>query len=230
MRRSSRAVRGRRRSSRRRRRARRCRRPRATPSTMLPPSVARFLICGEPTVEAASASAVRSSSSAAMRENVTPGADRDAARRRGPRPSARRRGTDRAGTAGCSAAEVDPDHQVGPAGDDGRPRDARRAASSASSSVRGLSASVTRAPPRTPRSSLRRRRRAGTAPGTCTLRRCTRRTLARHSSAVPEAVISWTTSSGTSPIARSICSCVAGQVRIAPISSSSVRRRRRSPS
>ena len=40
------------------------------------------------------------------------------------------------------------------------------------------------------------------------------RTFARHSSAVPEAVISCTTSSGTRCIARSICSGVAGQVRI----------------
>ena len=47
------------------------------------------------------------------------------------------------------------------------------------------------------------------------------RTFARHSSGVPEAVISWTTSSGTSVHRRSICSAVAGQVRTAPISSSS---------
>ena len=37
-------------------------------------------------------------------------------------------------------------------------------------------------------------------------------TLARHSSAVPEAVISWTTSSGTSAIAFSICSGVAPEL------------------
>src|SRR5581483_107260 len=46
-------------------------------------------------------------------------------------------------------------------------------------------------------------------------------TLARHSPAVPEAVISCTTSSGTRCIAFWICSSVAGHVRTEPISSSS---------
>ena len=43
-------------------------------------------------------------------------------------------------------------------------------------------------------------------------------TLARHSSGVPEAVITWPMSSGTTLDASTTCSWMAGQVSIAPIS------------
>ena len=71
------------------------------------------------------------------------------------------------------------------------------------------------------RSWRRRRRRAGTGSGRCSPAATYSATLARHSSAVPDAVIICTTSSGTSFDAATTCSWVAGHVSTWPISSSS---------